>query len=210
MVAIRTPVTLSSMRDVIPTQWSLLNNAFQHMDPLITQDLLHVENAFCSRCGERLRYNSNCSNSFNELQCVGCRFKTSLFAFRFGRRDDYQFCARVAWLFAHDIPLSAAYRWIGFERRAAAARLYQQLRHQVSVALHRDWKPITGVAEVDETMLGYCHGGVGFQPLRVWIIGLCERVRGGRMICRCLYDQRRNSQTCVTFITDYCKLGTTI
>jgi hypothetical protein len=59
-------------------------------------------------------------------------------------------------------------------------------------------------------MLGYCHGGVGFQPLRVWIIGLCERERGGRVICRCLYDRRRNSETCVNFISDYCKLGTTI
>jgi hypothetical protein len=80
MVENRRPGTLSSMREVIPMQWVLLNGAFEHMDPLITHDLLHVENAF----------------SYNQLRCVSCRFGTSLFAFRFGARNDYQFCARVA------------------------------------------------------------------------------------------------------------------
>jgi hypothetical protein len=130
-------------------------------------------------------------------------------AFRFGRREDYQVVIEITWCFCHDIHLKEVGEWIGEGHRNLAYRVYRQLRHQMSVVLHRGWKKLTGVVEVDETMLGKCHAGVGRMPVQVWIIGVCEQKPGGLMTCRCLYTDHRNRETCVGFIADKCLAGST-
>jgi hypothetical protein len=134
---------------------------------------------------------------------------TNPVAFRFARRHNYQVVIEITWCLCHDIHLKEVGEWIGEGHRNLAYRVYRQLRHQLSVVLHRGWKKLTGVVDLDETMLGKCHAGVGRMPIPVWIIGVCEQKPGGLMTCRCLYTDHRNRATCVGFIADKCLAGST-